>query len=178
MSIVEDVYGRASSLYWLAFLLTARSELSLNVTVEVLESENGFELMFSPRTLPQVRRRVITRALAAIQEEVTAGAEQIELQPSDQIALPFANWSVIPFISQTQFEETVLAIEVFSRCALLLTVFEALHVDDVAELLHVDREMVRYGREAALWELTNRMGSTASAIPLQFERTREPALLR
>ena len=69
-----------------------------------------------------------------------------------------------PLSAKLNFEETVLAIEVFSRCALLLTVFEALHVDDVAELLHVDREMVRYGREAALWELTNRLGSTASAF--------------
>ena len=170
MYIVEDAYGPASSLYWLSFLLTACSELSFHVTVEVLDSENGFELIFSPQTLPHVRRRVITRALAAIQDEVAAGAAQIELQPSDQTVLPLANWSVIPFISQTQFEETVLAIEVFSRCALLLTVFEGLHVDDVAELLHCDREMVHFGRDAGLWELTFGLGSMPSAFPPQLER--------
>ncbi len=39
--------ARPVSLYWLAFLLTARPELSLNVTVEVLDSDDGFQLTFS-----------------------------------------------------------------------------------------------------------------------------------
>ena len=177
MYTVEDVYGSASNLYWIAFLLTARTELSFNVIMEVLDSENGLELISSPQTFPHLRRGVVTRALTAIREEITASAQQTALQPSDRTVLPVASWSIGPNITQAQLEEAILDIDVFSRCALLLTVFEGLPVDDVAELLHISCEMIHCGREGGLWELTRNLGSTASAVPLRLERMGEPASL-
>jgi len=177
MYTVEDAYGPASNLYWIAFLLTGRSELSLNVILEVLDSENGLDLISSPQTLPGVRTRVIIRALAAIREEVSAWAQQAALQSSDPTVLSLSSWPIGPNITQAQLEEAILDIDVFSRCALLLTVFEGLTVDEAAELLYSNREMIDCGREGGLRELTRNLSSITSDIPLRLERMGEPALL-
>ena len=63
----------------------------------------------------------------AIQDEVASSAKKTAIQPADQPVLHAGHWHIGPQISQTQFEEAVLAIEVFSRSALLLTVYEGLH---------------------------------------------------
>ena len=94
MYTVEDAYEQASNLYWIAYLLTARAELSWSLTIEVLDSEDGLGLICSPRTLPHLKRSVITRALAAIREEVTASAQRTALQPSGETVMPLANWPI------------------------------------------------------------------------------------
>ena len=165
MYTVEDAYGPASNLYWIAFLLTARVELSFSVVTEVLDSDNGIELISSPQGLPHLRRRVITKALEAIREEVAASAQQTALQSSDRTVMPLSSWFIGPDISPAQLEEAFFTIDVFPRCALLLTVFEGLQVDDAAELLHSDCELIRRGREAGLWELTRSLGSIAALVP-------------
>lgn len=146
--------------------------------MEVLDSENGLELISSPQMRQHVRRRVVIKALTSIEEELTASAQRSALQPSDRGVMPIGIWSVGPNISQAKFEEAVIAINAFSRCALLLTVFEGLSLDDVAELLHCDRELIGCGREAGLWQLTRSLGSIAPVIPPQRERTIEAASLR
>ncbi len=175
MYTVEDAYGLASNLYWIAFLLTARTELSFNVVMEVLDSENGLELIPSPQTLLHLRRRVVTKALEAIREQVSDSAQQTALRLSDRDDCVISSSPICSDLSHAQLEKVLFTIDVFPRCALLLTVFEGLHLDDVAELLHTDRELIRRGREAGLWELTRSVGSTASPIPPQLERIRAGA---
>ncbi len=177
MYTAEEAYGLVSNLYWIAFLLTARSELSLSVLLEVLDSEDLSEFMSSPQTLAHVRKRVVARALAAIREEVTASAQQTAARLLNRTVLPVANWPIGPHISRDQLEEALLAIEDFPRCALLLTVFEGISVDEAAELLHRDGEMILCGRETGLWELTCNLGSIASAIPLALVGSGDSARL-
>ena len=169
MYTLEEACGSAGNLYWIAFLLTARSELSFSLIMEVLDSENGLALISSPQTLPHLRRKVVTKALEAIREEVAASSQQTALQSSDRNVTPMSSWFIGPDISPAQLEKAFIAIDVFPRCALLLTVFEGLQVDDAAELLHSDCELIRRGREAGLWELTRSLGSIAALVPPRQE---------
>jgi hypothetical protein len=56
-------------------------------------------------------------------------------------------------MSSPEFERVVLAIDTFPRCALLLTVFEKLSLDDAALLLNADKALVRKARGQGLLEL-------------------------
>jgi hypothetical protein len=47
----------------------------------------------------------------------------------------------------------LLAIDLFPRCALLLTVFEKLSLDDAALLLNADKALVRKAQNQGLLEL-------------------------
>ena len=177
MYTVEDAYEQASKLYWTAYLLTAHSELSCSLVLEALDSEDGMGLICSPRTLPDLKRSVVTRALVAIRDEVTSSAKKTALQPSGETVLRSGDWPIRLQISQAQFEEAMLAINVFSRSALLLTVYEG-PLDDATELLHCDRELVSRGREAGLSQLTRNLSAVAAAVPLGLEHVEEPASRR
>jgi len=62
----------------------------------------------------------------------------------------------------------LLTIDLFPRCALLLTVFEKLSLDDAALLLNADKALVRKARNQALLEL---VGAVAGGRGLRRART-------
>ena len=68
--------------------------------------------------------------------------------------------------AKVQLERALLAIEVFPRCALLLSVFEGMTLEDAVILLGADRRLVRKGQMTGLRELTRNLarmqGSTST----------------
>ncbi len=62
MYMITEAYRSATDLYWIAFLLTTRAELSLGVTIDALNSRDEFEDMCSPQTLAHLRKTVIIAA--------------------------------------------------------------------------------------------------------------------
>ena len=60
-------------------------------------------------------------------------------------------------LTKPELERALLAIEVFPRCALLLTVFERLSIQEAAVLLNADEPLVRKAQARALFDLTRNL---------------------
>jgi hypothetical protein len=60
-------------------------------------------------------------------------------------------------LTQPELHRALLAIDVFPRCALLLTIFEKLPVKDAALLLNADERLVLRAQATALIELTRNL---------------------
>jgi DNA-directed RNA polymerase specialized sigma24 family protein len=168
MSPLEQANGYAANLYWLAFLLTGRREVSVDMAVESLDSPDG-NPFFSAWMQVWARKVVIAKALAAVRQELAASALRMASKRGRDCAPPPRNWALEPGATKVQLERALLAIDVFPRCALLLTVFEGLSIDDAAVLLDAGRELVRKARAYAVQELTRNLagmqtGASAAAI--------------
>jgi hypothetical protein len=165
MHTITQAYRSATDLYWIAFLLTARTELSLSVTLEAVNSGDGLEHMCSPESLARLRKTVVIAALDAMRCEIAESASQIASQQRDEAFIAVQGWFLDPNISKAQVEAALVAIEAFPRCALLLTVFEGLQPEDAAALLHSDRELISRGRMRGLRDLTRNLASITSTAP-------------
>jgi DNA-directed RNA polymerase specialized sigma24 family protein len=152
----EQASAQAADLYWLAFLLTGQREASVDMAVEVLDSADG-NPFFSAWMLAWARKVVIAKALAAIRQELAASARRMAARRSRHCAPPPRNWALRPDATKFQIERALLAIDVFPRCALLLSVFEGLSIDDATVLLDGDRELVRSAQVCAIEELTRNL---------------------
>jgi DNA-directed RNA polymerase specialized sigma24 family protein len=100
---------------------------------------------------------VIAKALAAIRCELGISARGMESQRAKKSALPPRGWVSGQEPTKIQIERALLAVEVFPRCAVLLTVFEGMSLEDAAILLDADQDLVRKARMAGLRELTSNL---------------------
>jgi len=148
MHTVEEAYRVASELYWIAFLLTGRKDTSLGVSVDALRSGKWGECL---------RSMVIHNALAAMQTEIAASARELASQTAEQEFNATAGWSVDPDMSRAEIDDALLGIDLFPRCAVLLTVFEGVTLEKAATLLQSGRDLVQTGRTKALRDLTRHL---------------------
>lgn len=142
----------AAELYWLAFLLMGHVDVSVDLTVDAV-SHPGLALALS-------RRRVMAKALAAVRDELIASALRTAWEACEDSPVPPDNWSLDPKTTKVDIEHALLAIDLFPRCALLLTVFEDIGLEDASALLDVDAELVRKGQIIGLLELTANLAKT------------------
>ena len=154
-SAADLEFVRPSQIYWLAFLLTGHHELSLDMTLEALgfpdDAKNSF---FSVWMLAWSRRVFIAKALAAIRDELARSARRTASKRAGKAALPARDWTLDRGTTKVELERALLAIDVFPRCALLLSVFEGVSLEDVAILLDSERDLVRKAQMIGLRELT------------------------
>jgi len=165
MQTLEQPNERAADLYWLAFLLTGHRELSLDATIEALDLQDDENPFFSTWILAWSRRVVIAKALAAIRDELAASARRTASKRVERTALPPRNWTVDRDTTKAQLESALLAIDVFPRCALVLSVFEGMSLEDVAILLNVERDLVRKAQLIGLRELTRNLARKRGWTP-------------
>jgi DNA-directed RNA polymerase specialized sigma24 family protein len=156
---IQQAKNRAAALYRLAFLLTADRERSLDLTLEAIDSGDCTDTFFSGWMLAWSQRLIIAKALAGIRGDLAASARRTADLSIGKVALPPRNRPFDPDVDATgsQIETALLAIDVFPRSALLLTMFEGMSAEDAAILLDVDRDLVRKGRIVGLQELTRRL---------------------
>jgi len=157
MQPLEQANKRAADLYWLAFLLTAHREPSLDAAIEALDFQDDANQFFSTWMLAWSRRVFIAKALAGIRDELARSARRTASKRAERVALPPRNWSLNRDTTKVQLESALLAIDVFPRCALLLSVFEGMSLDDVAILLDGERDLVRKAQMIGLRELTRNL---------------------
>lgn len=158
MSPLEQANGHAANLYWLAFLLTGRREASVDMAVEALDSPDG-NPFFSAWMLAWSRKVVIAKALAAVRQELAASARRMATVRRRNCAQVPRKWALRPDTTKVQLERALLAIDVFPRCVLLLSIFEGLSIDDATVLLDGDRDLVRKAQVCAIEELTRNLAS-------------------
>jgi DNA-directed RNA polymerase specialized sigma24 family protein len=157
MQTLDQTNESGADLYWLTFLLTGDREASLDVTLEALGFAQGANPFFSTWMLAWSRRVVIAKALAVIRDELATSAHRTASKRAEESTLPPRNWDPDQDATKVVLERALLAIDVFPRCALLLSVFERMPVEDVANLLDSDRDLVRKAQLTGLRALTRNL---------------------
>ena len=125
-------------LYRLAWLLTGQSEASIRIAVAGL----GWP-----------RRVVMAGALEWIRQELAVSARKL----GEQSASLAGEWDADSGSASCQLERALLAMDVFPRCVLVLTVFERVSVGDAAVMLDMSPDLVRKGQRIGLRELTRKL---------------------
>jgi len=144
-------------IYWLAFLLTGRSEASIAVALDAVDVQDSANPFFSTWMLAWSRRVVIAKALAAIRGELARSARRTASRRGEEATLPPRNWALSRETTKAEIERALLAIDMFPRCAILLTIFEGMSLEDAAILLDGDRDLVRKAQTIGLRELTSNL---------------------
>ena len=103
------------------------------------------------------RRVFIAKTLAGIRDELASSARRMASKRVERTALPPRNWTLNRDTTKAQLENALLAIDVFPRCALLLSVFEGMSLEDVGILLNSERDLVQKAQMIGLRELTRNL---------------------
>lgn len=160
-ALYEFFSEHSSELYRLAFLLTGDPEQSVQSLGAALEVEDVANPFFRDWMASWARKLVIAAALGVIAVQLRESARRVEQsQDEDSVCLgnpPTGAWTGFEDITNAEFERAVLAVDVFPRCALLLTIFEKLSIQDAAVLLGVDETLVRKAQYVGLIEFTRNL---------------------
>ena len=142
----------AAELHWLAYLFTGSHDRGVRAFTKALNSEDyanpamaDFMVSWSRKlvigaSLETIRPQLLESAWRTMHAEDPDPATLLALRPVDQMTAP-------------ELERALLAIDLFPRCALLLTMFEKLSLDDAALLLNADKALVRKAQGQGLLEL-------------------------
>lgn len=144
----------SADLYWLAFLLTGRQDISIDIASDAAVAWDDPNPFFEGWMRDWQRRLVIGRALTEFREELGDSARRTRLARVNGSTMPPGGWTLSPDTMKADLEEALLAIDVFPRAVLLLLVFEGLRVADAARLLDADPTLIRKAQAIGLRELT------------------------
>jgi DNA-directed RNA polymerase specialized sigma24 family protein len=173
-----DGIGRdAADLYWLAYLLTGRQEISIDIAADTAVSADDASPFFNDWMRGWQRRLLIGRALTAIHDELADSARQTQLARVNGSGVPQRDWSLSPDTTKADLQEALLSIDLFPRAALLLLVFEGIRMADAATLLDADPALIRKAQAIGLRELTANLAETNSREDLRGKKTEAPKKL-
>jgi DNA-directed RNA polymerase specialized sigma24 family protein len=153
---MEEAAKDAANLHWLALLLTGNREVSIDIAVETIASGDVASPRFAGWMRAWSRRIVMAKALTAKRNEIAASAQRTESAPVERGSVP-RGWSLDAGTSKARIEEALLAIEIFPRAAVVLTVLEGVAVADAAVLLDCSEELVRKGQGIGLRQLVGNL---------------------
>jgi hypothetical protein len=156
-----DIKNVAADLYWLAFLLTGRHDISIDIAADVAASQDYASAFFGDWMRAWQRRLVIGNALAAVHDELADSARRTEIvQTAASRGL-----SLSPGVTKADLERALLAIDLFPRASVLLLVFEGVQIADAATLLDATPNLIKKAQAIGLLELTANLGAAdASAV--------------
>jgi hypothetical protein len=163
MQAMNQAPNEMLDLYWLAYLLTGNRDASFQAAADAAELREDASSFFSEWVLRWSRKIAIAKSLASIREDLHTSARRAEATPFNGGVRLSRGWSLISHTNKAQLELTLLAIDVFPRCTLVLSIFEGLPMEDVATLLNEDRDLVKTARAIGLEQLTLRL--PASPLP-------------
>ena len=158
----EDLKWDAADLYWLAFLLTGRRDVSIDIAADAAVSEDDPNSFFADWMRDWRRRLVIGQALTAIRDELAESARRTKRARVDAAPTSQLDWSTRPAATKADFERALLAIDIFPRAALLLLVFEGMQIADVATLLEAEPALVKKAQVIGLHELAASLARAAA----------------
>jgi DNA-directed RNA polymerase specialized sigma24 family protein len=158
----EDIRKDATDLYWLAFVLTERQDLSIDIAADTAVSGDDASPFFADWVRSWQRRLLIGRALMAVHDELSDSARRTQLAHANGSPVPPRNWSLSPETTKTELQQALLSIDLFPRAALLLLVFEGIRMADAAILLDADPALIRKAQAIGLRELTANLAGRKS----------------
>jgi hypothetical protein len=134
-----------TGLYWIAFILTGCEATSVNVTAEVLSTKSG-----------NLRRTVVIQSVAAKESDLRLARDRYQRQAEYGLVSEFrAGLDAMPDFFDVR--NALLAIDLFPRYALLLTVFEGFSVRDAAMCLDSNEQSICDARSDGLLSLARNM---------------------
>ena len=145
MQELEQILGRAASQYRLAWLLTGEREASVDATLDALNAGPDPHASFAEWMSAWSRRLMIARVLTGIRGEVAQSARRTASTRLRSPEFPVGSAGMGYETTPYQFERALLAMDLFPRCALVLTHFERISVEDAAVLLDCTPSLVRKG---------------------------------
>lgn len=144
-----------SELLWLAFLLTGDRAASVEAVAAAMDLDDAGNPFFRNWMISWSRKLVIAKALSVVEREMAESAERTQRRNCPRPAeMPGRGWTLDPSAGKAELECALLAIDLFPRCAVLLTVFEKVSEQDAATLLNADRQLLRTAKAIGLAELT------------------------
>lgn len=146
--------GEAADLYWLAYLLTGRQDVSIDIAADSAVCGDDASSLFAGWMRAWQRRLAIGRALAEIHDELARSADRIRLARVNGSVRTPRNWSLSLDTTKADLERALLAIDMFPRVVLLLLVFEGIRTTDAASMLETDPALIRKAQAIGLRELT------------------------
>ena len=160
---------KMTELYWLAFLLTGDRERSVQAYTAALHSEApapGLQKFM----LAWARKLVIVAALGTMRQQLRESMLRTRLSNMGEIKSPGRLAPVdLKNFTPADLEEVLLAMGVFQRCAVILTVLEHMPVQDAAALLGADERTVKAAQAQGVAEMTWKMaGLTEPESPTFF----------
>ena len=153
----EQANNRAADLQWVAYLLTGDHAINSGLPLEELDPDTRGVRFFSNWLIAWSRRIAISKTLAPVRDELAASVRRTASQSAARTAPTPGNWLTAFGATKPQLERALLAIDLFPRSALVLSIFEKLSNEDAAVLLGCDRDLVRKGRMLGLRELTRNL---------------------
>ena len=92
----DDSRNHVADLYWLAFLLTERQDLSIDIAADTAVSGDDASPFFGEWMRGWQRRNVIGRALTAIHDELADSARRTQAARGTGLAEAQQRWSLSP----------------------------------------------------------------------------------
>ncbi len=169
--MIEVFEKNSSELYSLAFLLTGNADRGVEAfdrALDVDEENPAFgEFMTSWE-----RKLIIAEALGTIKTELRASRQRVARAAEDELSSD-TRLKERPYIGREEFEEAVIAIDAFPRCAMLLTIFEGMAVEAASVLLNEDEALTRKAQQIGIVELTRNLAGDSGRDPYR-ESGRNP----
>jgi len=152
--LTKTFEDHAAELHWLAYLLTGSQDRSLQALTKAVDAEDYANPVTADFMASWSRKLVIAAALETIRPQLRESAlRTARSEDPDPATLAASKPAASHRMTTPDFEHALLAIDVFPRCALLLTVFEKLSIEDAALLLNADKALVRKAQGQGLLEL-------------------------
>lgn len=165
MSLSGCVETYGAELYRLSFLLTGDRNQSAEALTRTFAIEDSLNPIFRGFMRSWARKLAIVQALAAIDAELRESMNRSQERYPAASEFPPPKWILDRSITSDEFDRAVLALDVFPRCALLLTIFERLSVADTALLLNAETDLVKRAQSRALVEVTRNIALGRGWVP-------------
>jgi len=161
--MIQTFEKNSSRLYSLAFLLTGDIDRSVQAFERALDDEG--ENPAGDRVMDRwARKTIIVAALATMEKELLASLLRTMRLVGDEPSGD-AKWKRRASIPREEFEQAVVAIDAFPRCAMLLTVFEGMSIKLASILLHASETLTRSAQRLGIVELTRNLAGKNGSDP-------------
>lgn len=158
--MIETFEENMSELYSLAFLLSGTEDRGVEAFDRALDFEDE-----------DPRQMIIGEALGTIRTDLRASKQRVARAADEGLAN--ARWKRRAYIGREEFEEAVVAIDAFPRCAMLLTIFEGKSIEEASLLLREDERLTRKAQRMGIVQLTSNLAGDGGRDPYR-ETGRNP----
>jgi hypothetical protein len=169
--LIEIFEENSSELYSLAFLLTGNSDQGVEAFNRALDFEEE-NPAFGKFMDAWARKLIVVEALATIKTELRISRQRVARAAEDELSGD-ARLKKRPYIGREEFEEAVIAIDAFPRCAMLLTIFEGMTTKAASALLGEDEALTRKAQRIGIVQLTRNLAGDSGRDPYR-EAGRNP----
>jgi len=162
--LIETFEEKSSELYSLAFLLTGNADRGVEAFSRALDFDEEANPVFGEFMNAWARKLVIAEALGTMDAELRTSRQRTARAAEDEIPGD-TKWKPRPHIAKEDFEEAVIAIDAFPRCAMLLTIFEGMSIEAAAALLNADEALTRMAQRIGIVQLTRNLAGKSGRDP-------------